>query len=176
MGKPSESWGRKAIGTKDRNGLLSASCHGAVLCSLAPTLTQGSIWGDWVMSGEIESRISLGDDCYLNLNGAVLVKDGDTKYLTPIEFRLLRYLAEHMGEVVSSNDLIVRGWGENTMAQRDELYVFIRQIRIQLEDNPDEPTCLQTIRRRGYVLYPRQKPAEPCASVSNDVTQIIRER
>ena len=118
--------------------------------------------GAWVMEGERDSRISLGVDCYLNLNGAVLVKDGETKYLTPIEFRLLRYLAEHMGEVVSSNELIVRGWGENTMAQRDELYVFIHQIRVQLEDNPENPTCLKTVRRRGYILYPRRKHCLPC--------------
>ncbi|QSO52806.1 winged helix-turn-helix domain-containing protein [Alicyclobacillus curvatus] len=109
-----------------------------------------------------DSRIWLGDDCYLNLNGAVLVKDGETKYLTPIEFRLLRYLAEHMGEVVLSNELIVRGWGENTMAQRDELYVFIHQIRVQLEDNPENPTCLKTVRRRGYILYPRRKYCSSC--------------
>ena len=114
------------------------------------------------MERERDSRIGLGDDCYLNLNGAVLVKDGDTKYLTPIEFRLLRYLAEHMGEVVSSNELIVRGWGENTMAQRDELYVFIHQIRVQLEDNPENPTWLKTVRRRGYILYPRRKYCSSC--------------
>ena len=28
MGKPYESWGRKATGAKDRAGLLPASCHG----------------------------------------------------------------------------------------------------------------------------------------------------
>lgn len=123
------------------------------------------------MNDEMQSRISLGDDCYLNLNGAVLVKDGEIKYLTPIEFRLLRYLAEHMGEVVSSDELIMRGWGENTMAQRDELYVFIHQIRLQLEDNPEKPTCLKTVRRRGYILYPRRKYRLSCSlppdSVSN---------
>ncbi|WP_040288940.1 winged helix-turn-helix domain-containing protein [Alicyclobacillus hesperidum] len=122
------------------------------------------------MSREIDSRISLGDDCYLNLNGAVLVKDGETKYLTPIAFRLLRYLAERIGEVVPSDDLIIRGWGENTMAQRDELYVFIRQIRIQLEDNPDAPTCLKTVRRKGYVLYARQKQESSSTSSSPTTT------
>lgn len=115
------------------------------------------------MNREIDGRISLGDDCYLNLNGAVLIKDGETKYLTPIAFRLLRYLAEHIGEVVSSNDLFLRGWGEDTMAQRDELYVFIRQIRIQLEDNLDAPTCLKTVRRQGYILCARQKQDSSCA-------------
>lgn len=120
------------------------------------------------MNREIDGHISLGDDCYLNLNGAVLVKDGDTKYLTPIAFRLLRYLAENMGEVVSSNDLFLRGWGEDTMAQRDELYVFIRQIRIQLEDDPDAPTCLRTIRRKGYILSARQKQDSPYPLSSPD--------
>ncbi|QSO53141.1 winged helix-turn-helix domain-containing protein [Alicyclobacillus sp. ALC3] len=115
------------------------------------------------MNREMESRISLGDDCYLNLNGAVLVKDGEVRYLTPIAFRLLRHLAEHIGEVVSSDELFLRGWGENSMAQRDELYVFIRQIRMQLEDNPNTPTCLKTLRRRGYILCARQLQGSSCA-------------
>lgn len=120
------------------------------------------------MNREIDGHISIGDDCYLNLNGAVLIKDGKTKYLTPIAFRLLRYLAEHIGEVVSSNELFLRGWGEDAMAQRDELYVFIRQIRKQLEDDPDSPTCLKTLRRKGYILYARQKQDSACSLPSPD--------
>jgi len=114
------------------------------------------------MRGELNNHVSLGDDCYLDLDGALLIKDGETIYMTPIAFRLLLYLAEQAGEIVSSEDLFVRGWGKDTMAQRDELYVFIRQIRIQLEDDPNEPMCLKTLRRRGYVLYARQKSGRGC--------------
>lgn len=115
-----------------------------------------------MMGHDKESHISLGDDCYIDLDGAVLIKDGEVRYLTPIAFHLFRFLAEHIGEVVSSDDLFRRGWGKETMAQRDELYVFIRQIRIQLEDDPNDPMCLKTLRRRGYVLLARKKHGSGC--------------
>lgn len=104
-----------------------------------------------------ESRIGLGDDCYLDLDGAVLIKDGQTVYLTPMTFRLLRYMADHMGSVLTVEELIRRLWGKQVMVHRDELYVYIRKIRMALEDEPNKPRCLKTFRNRGYVLYPRQK-------------------
>lgn len=109
------------------------------------------------MNTSDDSRIDLGDDCYLDLDGAVLVKDGKIKDLTPIGFRLLRYLAEHIGELLTTEALIRRAWGNQGMVQRDELYVYMRKIRLALEDNPGAPKCLKTLRHQGYVLYARQK-------------------
>jgi|GEM_PF-3808001 len=120
--------------------------------------------GQGMESHDDDSRIGLGQDCYLDLDGEVLMKDGGTQYLTPIAFRLLRYLAEHLGEVLTSEDLIRRAWGKNGMVPRDELYVYIRKIRLELEDDPDEPQCLKTVRHRGYVLYARQKEKSPCGA------------
>ena len=85
------------------------------------------------------------------------MKDGEQIYLTSIAFRLLRMLAEHSGEVVSSQDLIRRGWGKDSLVERDELYVYISTIRANLEDLPRKPRCLKTVRGQGYVLYPRVK-------------------
>ena len=69
-----------------------------------------------VMDRERNNQMSLGDDCCLDLDGTLLVKDGKTIYMTPIAFRLLLYLAEHVEEIVPSDDLFVRGWGKETMA------------------------------------------------------------
>lgn len=109
------------------------------------------------MSNLEDSRIDLGDDCYLDLNGAVLMKDGKIRYLTPIAFRLFVYFALHVGETLTVEELIHRAWGKQGVVQRDELYVYIRKIRLALEDNPNAPKCLKTLRHLGYVLYPRQK-------------------
>lgn len=106
---------------------------------------------------EEESRIGLGDDCYLDLDGEFLMKDGERLYLTAIAFRLLRFFAEHPGEIISSQDLIRRGWGKDSMVERDELYVYINTIRASLEDTPRTPKCLRNIRGQGYVLFPRQR-------------------
>jgi DNA-binding response OmpR family regulator len=104
-----------------------------------------------------QSLICIGNGCYLDLDGDILIKDGRIKYLSPIAFRLLRYLAEHLGEAVASEELICRAWGKGAIDKRDELYVYIRQIRIELEDDPNQPRCLKTVRKFGYVLCPFQK-------------------
>ena len=106
---------------------------------------------------EEDSRIGLGDDCYLDLDGEFLMKDGERLYLTGMAFRLLRFLAEHPGESISTQDLIRRGWGKDSMVERDELYVYINTIRASLEDTPRTPKCLRNIRGQGYVLCPREK-------------------
>lgn len=106
---------------------------------------------------EEDSRIGMGDDCYLDLDGEFLMKDGERLYLTGMAFRLLRFLAEHPREIISTQDLIRRGWGKDSLVDRDELYVYINIIRGSLEDVPRKPCCLKTIRGQGYVFFPRVK-------------------
>lgn len=108
-------------------------------------------------SDKEDSRIDIGDDCYLDLDGEFLMKDGERLYLTGMAFRLLRFLAEQPGEILSTDDLIRRGWGKDSMVERDELYVYINLIRASLEDTPKDPQCLKNIRGQGYVLCPRRK-------------------
>lgn len=88
------------------------------------------------------TTISLGEDCYLDIEQEVIIKDGMERGLSRTMFRVLRYLAENMGEEVSPTEMIRRGWGKNSTIRKDALYVVIKRIRDRLEDDPSNPQCL----------------------------------
>jgi DNA-binding response OmpR family regulator len=72
-------------------------------------------------------------------------------YLTPIEFRLLRYLASHPGRPFTRSELIEAVWGyESDVGQDRTVDVHIRHLREKLEEDPANPRWLVTLRGIGY--------------------------
>jgi two-component system response regulator RegX3 len=68
------------------------------------------------------------------------------------EFELLRVLAQHAGEVVSRQDLLETVWGEDFFGEEKTLDVHISRLRQRLEEDPDSPRLIQTVRGVGYLL------------------------
>lgn len=82
--------------------------------------------------------------CTLTRNG-VRVKIQDQP------FRLLILLLERPGEVVSREELRQALWPEGTHVDFDgSLNVILKRLRAALDDDPDNPTFIETIPRRGY--------------------------
>lgn len=77
--------------------------------------------------------------------GGVLIK------MTPQQLRVLRYLAEHTGEVVTREEIQREIWGSEVFVDFDRsLNVCIAQIRAALNDDSEAARFIQTIPRRGY--------------------------
>ena len=74
--------------------------------------------------------------------------------LTPKEFDLLTYLAEHPHRVITHRTLLGAVWGELNTEQPEYLRVFIGQLRKKIEKNPAEPKYLLTDRWVGYRFEP----------------------
>jgi len=110
------------------------------------------------MSLERRQPILLGENCYLDVENEILVKDNLPIALSRIQFRLLYYLTLHLGHPVSDQHLISYGWGTEAFISRNDLYVYINRLRQRIEDDPKKPECLLSLRGVGYVLYPRKKP------------------
>lgn len=72
--------------------------------------------------------------------------------LTPREFELLRALMEQPGRVLERQFLMDRVWGADWFGGDNVLDVFVRQLRLKIEPNPDRPTYIQTVRGVGYRL------------------------
>jgi DNA-binding response OmpR family regulator len=72
--------------------------------------------------------------------------------LTPREFDLLHALALDAGRVVSVDDLLARVWGAEYAGESQAVYVHIRWLREKLEDDPDNPRRIVTVRGVGYRL------------------------
>ncbi len=66
------------------------------------------------------------------------------------EFRLLATLMRHRGAVLSRDFLIAQVWGRQFGNDRRTVDVHIRWLRQKLEQDPSQPTRLQTVRGVGY--------------------------
>jgi transcriptional activator of cad operon len=65
--------------------------------------------------------------------------------------RLLLYLAEHAGEVVSIEELLKEVW-PGVIVTSDSVYQAVASLRRVLGDDPKQPTYIATVPRRGYAL------------------------
>jgi DNA-binding response OmpR family regulator len=81
---------------------------------------------------------------------------GRTLVLSPREFDLLHTLIREAGHVVRTDDLLARVWGAEFDGQPQVLYVHIRWLREKIEEDPDHPQRILTVRGRGYKLIPRE--------------------
>jgi DNA-binding response OmpR family regulator len=73
--------------------------------------------------------------------------------LTPIEFRLLTYLAQNGNRTVSRSQIINEVWGYTPDLNSEKtVNVHIRHLREKIEDDPESPTIIVTAPGIGYRL------------------------
>lgn len=89
----------------------------------------------------------------LHCHDMIVERDGRTCPLTPTEFELLRYLMLHADETCSASRLLQNVWGYPPgVGSTDLVRTYIRSLRCKIEERPEHPVCLRTIRHRGYML------------------------
>ena len=71
--------------------------------------------------------------------------------LTAKEFDLLDYLLSHPRQVLTRDQILERVWGYDFMGDSNIIEVYVRYLRLKLEDN-SESRLIQTVRGVGYVL------------------------
>ena len=79
---------------------------------------------------------------------------GKSYQLTQMECELLRYLVTHAGQPVSRRALLENVWGLHEETDTRAIDNFIVRLRKYLEDKPDAPRFLQTVRGVGYKFIP----------------------
>jgi DNA-binding response OmpR family regulator len=109
--------------------------------------------------GDLAAKPSAGrivfGDVSLDMERLEVSRGSQTIYLTPIEFRLLRYLASHPGRPFTRSELIEAVWGyESDVGQDRTVDVHIRHLREKLEEDPANPRWLVTLRGVGYKFQP----------------------
>lgn len=82
----------------------------------------------------------------------VVTKDGAEVHLTPLEYRLLAYLAQHPDRVLTHRQILHEVWGPPYAGQTHYLRVYMAQLRRKLEDDPARPQLLLTEPGVGYRL------------------------
>ncbi|MEK3886180.1 response regulator transcription factor [Bacillus sp. FSL K6-3431] len=84
------------------------------------------------------------------LEGKVFKNDVEIS-LTALEYRLLLIFANHLGQVLSRSQLLEQIWDvAGDFVNDNTLTVYIKRLREKLEDHPQTPTIIKTIRGLGY--------------------------
>jgi len=95
--------------------------------------------------------IRLGD-LLIDLDRYSVTRSGEPIALTPIEFRLLRVMAENAGKACSHQFLLDRVWGEDFLDCSHYLRLYIGYLRQKLEEDPRRPQIVLTEWGYGYRL------------------------
>lgn len=101
----------------------------------------------------LPESIHIGDFNIDLATRAVNVK-GKQVHLTPKEFDLLLYMAQHPHRVIPHRALLASIWGDYSTEQPEYLRVFVGQLRKKIEANPAEPQYVLTDRWVGYRFEP----------------------
>ena len=72
--------------------------------------------------------------------------------LTHREFELLYYLAQHLGEVITRENLLETVWGYDYFGDVRTVDVTVRRLREKVEDTPSRPQYVSTRRGVGYYM------------------------
>ncbi|MFM7492899.1 MAG: winged helix-turn-helix domain-containing protein, partial [Acidimicrobiaceae bacterium] len=83
--------------------------------------------------------------------GSVL-KSGIELPLTKTEYRLLHIFMENANKVLSRDQLLELVWGYEYLGDSRLVDAHIRRLRLKIEDIPDEPMIIVTVRGMGYRL------------------------
>jgi two-component system, OmpR family, response regulator RegX3 len=90
------------------------------------------------------------DDVRLDLDTRTVTKDGEPIDLTLKEFDLLRALMERAGRVASRQELMDEVWDPHWFGPTKTLDVHVSSLRKKLDDDPNEPRYIHTIRGVGF--------------------------
>lgn len=72
--------------------------------------------------------------------------------LTPIEFRLLVYLARNAGKLLTFEKILVNVWGNEYLGSMEHVHVYISHLRRKVEEDAKHPRYIITVHGMGYIF------------------------
>ena len=87
---------------------------------------------------------------HVDFRRAEVLRDGKPVALSAKEFQLLRYLIDHRGATLSREELLTEVWGYDSTPTTRTVDVHIAWLRQKLEENPQYPQLILTMRGLGY--------------------------
>lgn len=83
----------------------------------------------------------------------IVTKRGEEIFLSALEYRLLLVFFQHRGMVMSRSMLLEEIWDiAGEYVNDSTLTVYIKRLRDKIEDNPQEPKIIKTVRGLGYKM------------------------
>lgn len=92
------------------------------------------------------------DGLTVNFSNHELTRDGEIMKLTTKEADILRHLVENRERIVTRDELLKHVWGyenpENVETRTVDIYIV--KLRGKIEDDPNRPKIITTVRAKGY--------------------------
>ena len=98
-----------------------------------------------------EQEIPVTDSITLDTGLHVLKKNGRDISMKAMEYKMLLYLLQHRGRVVTKDEFLENVW-ENTFIGEGTLSVHIRHLREKIEADPNSPQVIKTVWGIGYII------------------------
>lgn len=89
----------------------------------------------------------------VDLSAGCLRKDGDVVRLRPKTWKLLAYLIQRPGELVTKGEILEQVW-EGSVVAEEVISVSVRELRRAFEEHSSNEQYIQTVHGRGYRFLP----------------------
>ena len=100
--------------------------------------------------GRSQSVVQLGS-LSVDMEKGVVLKNGQVAYLSALEYRLLLIFLNNRGVVLSRSKLLEAIWDvAGDFVNDNTLTVYIKRLREKIEDDPQNPRIIRTVRGLGY--------------------------
>ena len=93
-------------------------------------------------------------DIEMDVMAHQVTKAGKPVNLTPLEFELLATLARRPRQVFTREVLLEQVWGYRYAGDTRLVNVHVQRLRAKIEDDPENPRVVQTVRGVGYRIGP----------------------
>ncbi|MFQ7157465.1 MAG: response regulator transcription factor [Merdimonas faecis] len=107
-----------------------------------------------------ESQPSLlsSGDVTVDLKTGEVLRDSERVSLSNTELRLLVFLLEHAGRILSKEQILDSIWdADRNFVDENTLAVAIRRLRLKIETDPSNPKHIRTIHGMGYIWQEQKK-------------------
>ncbi len=101
---------------------------------------------------ETSSAITVNGGLEMDDGAKKVTVDGEEVSLTPVEYKIVKFLMENRGLVFSSSQIYENVWNEPSYGADNIVAVHIRHIREKIEINPKEPRYIKVIWGHGYKM------------------------
>ena len=102
--------------------------------------------------GKTQSIASFGN-VTVDMDKGIVTKDGKDVFLSALEYRLFLVFLNNPGVVFSRANLLAEIWDvAGDFVNDNTLTVYIKRLRDKIEDDPQNPMIIRTVRGLGYKL------------------------
>ncbi len=109
----------------------------------------------------VDPITAIDDRLSVNFAQQYAIVNDEQIALTPTEGRLLRMLYSNRGRVLSTSYLLSKAWDPLRQGTVESLWVHIRRLRNKIEEDPNSPQYVVTVRGQGYCLPQQTQRIQP---------------